>query len=140
MDQHPVLRLQLTTVRAVRDDIESLEEAVRVHFADRSAVVDRLAREAVARVEESDNLPWQGDAWCELAEVLEAAGRRDAAIDAWREALDRYERKGIIPLARRVRRAHLNVQRARGVQQARSSAGAARKLRVWCGWAYGRPS
>ena len=52
--------------------------------------------------EESDNLPWQGDAWCELAEVLEAAGRRDDAIDAWREALDRYERKGIIPLARRV--------------------------------------
>ena len=52
---------------------------------------------------ESDNLPWQGDAWCELAEVLEAAGRRDDAIDAWREALDRYERKGIIPLARRVR-------------------------------------
>jgi hypothetical protein len=37
------------------------------------------------------------------AEVLEAAGRRDDAIDAWREALDRYERKGIIPLARRVR-------------------------------------
>jgi len=49
----------------------------------------------------SDNLAWQGDAWCELAEVLEAAGRRDTAIDAWREALDRYERKGIIPLARR---------------------------------------
>ncbi len=53
--------------------------------------------------EQSDNLAWQGDAWCELAEVLEAASRRDDAIDAWREALDRYERKGIIPLARRVR-------------------------------------
>jgi class 3 adenylate cyclase len=65
---------------------------------------ERLAREALARVEESDNLAWQGDAWCELAEVLEAAGRRDDAIDAWREALDRYERKGIIPLARRVRK------------------------------------
>ena len=67
------------------------------------AEAERLAREAVARVEESDNLAWQGDAWCELAEVLEAAGRRDDAIDAWHEAHDRYERKGIIPLARRVR-------------------------------------
>jgi tetratricopeptide (TPR) repeat protein len=64
---------------------------------------ERLAREAVARAEQTDNLPWQGDAWCELAEVLEAADRRADAIDAWQEALDRYERKGIIPLARRVR-------------------------------------
>ena len=35
--------------------------------------------------------------------MLEAAGRRDEAIAAWHEALDRYERKGVIPLARRVR-------------------------------------
>jgi hypothetical protein len=35
--------------------------------------------------------------------VLEAAGRRDEAIAAWQDALDRYERKQIIPLARRVR-------------------------------------
>jgi hypothetical protein len=35
--------------------------------------------------------------------VLEAAGRRDDATAALREALDRYERKGIIPLVRRVR-------------------------------------
>ena len=57
---------------------------------------ERLAREAVARVarEESDNLPWQGDAWCELAEVLEAAGRRDDAIDAWREALTATSARG----------------------------------------------
>jgi tetratricopeptide (TPR) repeat protein len=67
------------------------------------AEAERSAREALAVTEQSENLAWQGDAWCELAEVLEAAGRRDDAIDAWREALDRYERKGIIPLARRVR-------------------------------------
>src|SRR6266576_2479623 len=79
-----------------------VQARVLAHRGERSEA-ERLAREAVARVEESDNLPWQGDAWCELAEVLEAAGRRDAAIDAWREAHDRYERKGIIPLARRVR-------------------------------------
>ena len=35
--------------------------------------------------------------------VLEAAGRRDEADEDWREALDRYERKEIVPLARRVR-------------------------------------
>jgi hypothetical protein len=35
--------------------------------------------------------------------VLEAAGRRKDAITAWQDALDRYERKEIIPLARRVR-------------------------------------
>jgi hypothetical protein len=35
--------------------------------------------------------------------VLAAAGRPDEAVAALREALDRYERKQIIPLARRVR-------------------------------------
>jgi hypothetical protein len=40
---------------------------------------------------------------CDLAEVLYAAGRRAEALAAWREALDRYERKEMIPLARRVR-------------------------------------
>jgi hypothetical protein len=35
--------------------------------------------------------------------VLEAAGRRNEAIEAWREALDRYERKQVLPLAARVR-------------------------------------
>jgi hypothetical protein len=34
--------------------------------------------------------------------VLEAAGRRDEAIAAWQQALDCYERKGIVPLTRRV--------------------------------------
>ena len=64
---------------------------------------ERCAREGLAVTAQTDNLGWQGDAWCDLAEVLEAAGRRDDAIEAWREALDRYERKGNIPLARQVR-------------------------------------
>jgi hypothetical protein len=37
------------------------------------------------------------------ATVLETAGRFDEAAEAYREALDRYERKQIIPLTRRVR-------------------------------------
>jgi len=64
---------------------------------------ERLAREAVAYMHESDSPKMQGDAYSDLARVLEAAGRRDEAIAAWQEALERYERKGVVPLARRVR-------------------------------------
>ena len=35
--------------------------------------------------------------------MLEAVGLREEAIAAWQEALDLYERKGIVPLVRRVR-------------------------------------
>ena len=42
----------------------------------------------------------QGEALDALAEVLEAAGRRDEAVAAWQGALDLYELKPIIPLAR----------------------------------------
>jgi class 3 adenylate cyclase/tetratricopeptide (TPR) repeat protein len=62
-----------------------------------------LAREAVDWAERTDNLGSHADTHNDLAEVLEAAGRRDEAIAAWQEALERYERKGIVPLARRVR-------------------------------------
>jgi class 3 adenylate cyclase/tetratricopeptide (TPR) repeat protein len=67
------------------------------------AEAEQLAHEAAEISERTDSLWMQGDAYCDLAEVLEAADKRDEAIEAWREALDRYERKGIIPLARRVR-------------------------------------
>jgi class 3 adenylate cyclase len=67
------------------------------------AEADRLAREAVAGVEQTDNLTFQGDAWYDLAEVLAAAGREDEAAAALTEALDRYERKQNLPLARQVR-------------------------------------
>jgi tetratricopeptide (TPR) repeat protein len=68
------------------------------------AEAERLAREAVAGQEQSDNLTFQGDAWCDLAEVLAAAGRDEEAATALAEALERYERKGNIPLARQVRK------------------------------------
>ncbi len=64
---------------------------------------EQLAREAVAWAERTDSLEYHGGAYSDLAEVLEAAGRRDEAVAAWQEALDRYERKQVIPLARRVR-------------------------------------
>jgi tetratricopeptide (TPR) repeat protein len=64
---------------------------------------ERLAREAIAIIETTDGLRWQGDAHTDLASVLEAAGRRDEAAAALREALTRYERKHVIPLVRRTR-------------------------------------
>ena len=67
------------------------------------ASAEKLAREAVTISGQTDNLELQGDGHCDLAEMLEAAGRREDAVSAWQEALDRYERKGIVPLARRVR-------------------------------------
>jgi len=62
---------------------------------------ERLAREAVAFSQQAHSPEIQGNAYYDLAEVLETAGRREEAAAAWREALERYERKGIIPLARR---------------------------------------
>jgi tetratricopeptide (TPR) repeat protein len=67
------------------------------------AEAERLAREAVAAVEQTDSLTFQGDAWFGLAEVLAAPGRGEDAAAALAEALDRYERKQNLPLARQVR-------------------------------------
>jgi class 3 adenylate cyclase len=54
---------------------------------------ERLAREAVAIVEEKDSLDRQGDAYADLAEVLALAGKPDEAASALEQALERYERK-----------------------------------------------
>jgi class 3 adenylate cyclase/tetratricopeptide (TPR) repeat protein len=62
-----------------------------------------LAREAVALAAGTDGLISRGDALTDLAEVLELAGRREDATVALYEALERYERKGALVLADRVR-------------------------------------
>jgi class 3 adenylate cyclase/tetratricopeptide (TPR) repeat protein len=62
-----------------------------------------LAEESLCWWSRTDSLLRKGEAYCDLADILEAAGRRDDAIGAWRDALDVYERKEVIPLARRVR-------------------------------------
>ena len=63
----------------------------------------RLAREATDWWSRTDALLRQGEAYGDLGEVLEAAGRRDEAIGAWRGALECYERKQVLPPAERVR-------------------------------------
>jgi tetratricopeptide (TPR) repeat protein len=64
---------------------------------------ERLAREAVALAQETDALSVQGDAFYDLAEVLAAQDDREGAVATFNDALECYERKGIIPLARRTR-------------------------------------
>ena len=54
-------------------------------------------------MDRTDGLNVQGDARWDLAGVLAAGGRHDEALAALTEALDRYERKRNLAMARRVR-------------------------------------
>ncbi len=67
------------------------------------AEAERLAREAVGIGDGTESLVGQGDAHADLAEVLFRVGKADEAAEALRQALDRYERKGHLVLARRIR-------------------------------------
>jgi class 3 adenylate cyclase len=67
------------------------------------AEAERLAREGVVLLEPTDALTEQGNAFVDLATVLTAAGRTDEAAAALGEALDRYERKKNLVMAKRVR-------------------------------------
>ncbi|MGZ8636595.1 MAG: AAA family ATPase [Actinomycetota bacterium] len=53
-----------------------------------------LAREAVARAEQTDDLNMRGDTLVDLGEVLAAAGRQQEATAAFAQALERYRAKG----------------------------------------------
>ena len=64
---------------------------------------ERLALEAVAIGEGTDVLNSQGDAHADLAEVLMLSGKAVEAAAALEQALDRYERKGNLVMARRAR-------------------------------------
>jgi hypothetical protein len=70
-------------------------------------------RKLLERQAQAEHLVWQGDAYADLAEVLRAApGRREEARKALEQALDRYDRKQVIPLARRTRERLAALQRA----------------------------
>lgn len=64
---------------------------------------ERLGREAVALSEPTDVLVWKGDAWADLAEVLELGGKPDQAAAALEQALALYERKGSVASIERAR-------------------------------------
>jgi hypothetical protein len=78
---------------------EALAEAARGRLAD----AESLTREALATMERTDSLNWQGDAFCDLAQVLELEGRRKEAAAALEQALERYERKKNLAMAAQVR-------------------------------------
>jgi class 3 adenylate cyclase/tetratricopeptide (TPR) repeat protein len=67
------------------------------------AEAERLTREAVAIASETDMLNGLGDAYMDLAEVLEVAGKQDEARTALEQALTLYERKGNLVMAERTR-------------------------------------
>jgi ATP/maltotriose-dependent transcriptional regulator MalT len=79
--------------------VQALVNAHRGEYAEAEA----LAREAVAIGERTDGLNLQADALCDLGEVLHAAGQTSEAAGAFHDALDRYERKKNLAMARRVR-------------------------------------
>ena len=64
---------------------------------------DRLAHEAVSISSRMDSLNTQGDALCDLSDVLAAAGRTTEAAEALEQALERYERKKNLAMAAQVR-------------------------------------
>jgi class 3 adenylate cyclase/tetratricopeptide (TPR) repeat protein len=64
---------------------------------------EQLAREAVAVTERTDSTGSQADAQLALAEVLALAGRNEDASTASSNAAELYERKGIVPKAKRAR-------------------------------------
>ena len=58
------------------------------------AEAERIAREAVAIGQTTDDLDGQGDAMADLATVLELAGRREESAAELERALELFERKG----------------------------------------------
>jgi class 3 adenylate cyclase/tetratricopeptide (TPR) repeat protein len=71
----------------------------RGRFAEALALVD----EALAIAAPTDYLDWQGQAFETRGIVLSTAGRGDDARAAYAEAVDRFERKGNVVAAARVR-------------------------------------
>ncbi len=82
--------------------LRQVQALVQAHHGEH-AEAEALAREAVAVIERTDGPNYQGDALCDLAEVLHAAGRSDEAEAALAQALERYERKQNLAMAAQVR-------------------------------------
>ena len=85
--------------QAIWRQVQALVNARRGHHTQ----AEQLAREAVASSERTDALNGQGDALCDLASVLHAAGRSDEAAAALAQALARYEQKKNLAMSARVR-------------------------------------
>ena len=94
---------------AAESDVESQalgRRVLAIVLANRGDLVEaeRLARESVAIRDAGEYLDAAGQSYFALGEVLRMAGRQDEAADAFRGALDRFERKGNVVMVERVRR------------------------------------
>ena len=65
---------------------------------------EKLAREAIEIVERTDWYLHRAQALSALGEVLELAGRREEARAAYEQAVEAFERKGVLPDAEQTRR------------------------------------
>ena len=100
---------QVTADLAMEDDFDPRFRwrAVRARvLAHRGEFDDaeKLAREAVEIVEQTDWYLQRGQALSALAEVLELTGRPDEARAAYEQAVEEFERKGVLPDAEATRR------------------------------------
>jgi tetratricopeptide (TPR) repeat protein len=64
---------------------------------------ERLAREALTRAEQTDQLDLHAETYADLAEVLRMGGRRAEAANQFARALALYERKGNLVATRQIR-------------------------------------
>jgi tetratricopeptide (TPR) repeat protein len=80
----------------------SIRAVVHAHRGD-AEQAERLAREAVSRADETDQLESQAEARSDLGDVLRMAGRSEEAVLQLNRALQLYERKGNLVAAKQVR-------------------------------------
>ena len=85
--------------QAIWRQVQALVNARRGHHTQ----AEQLAREAVAITERTDALNEQGDALCDLAQVLHAAGQSDEAAATLGQALERYQQKKNLAMSAQVR-------------------------------------
>jgi tetratricopeptide (TPR) repeat protein len=71
---------------------------------DHHSEAESLARDALAIADSTEGILWQANAYSALAEVMRTLGKEDAEQTALREALARYEAKGMPLHVDRVRR------------------------------------
>ena len=90
---------QDANTQALWRQVQALVHARRGHHTQ----AEQLAREAVAISERTDGLNLQGDALCDLAEVLHAAGKSDEAAATLAQALERYQQKKNLAMSAQVR-------------------------------------
>jgi class 3 adenylate cyclase/tetratricopeptide (TPR) repeat protein len=85
--------------QACQRQVQALVHASRGEHAEAQTV----AGEALALIDQTDGLNYQGDACCDLAEVLATAGRTDEAAQALEQALDRFQRKKNLAMVAQVK-------------------------------------